>query len=177
MVGQIESGISTTLHTRVAARLVPGEFDAPVIAALTAASSGGGGDVSPSLPPEQLRSRLREIAGFIDRFVNARDWIGERIAAAKGETRGALEGALARLQRIQTGFARSGLDAIAAGALDAELSHGGAPDWQVEAQAAVGELEWRIREFGRELRLRDALVADDADGDLGALLARLEAAA
>lgn len=123
-----------------------------MIAALTAASSGGEGEGTASLPPGQ--SRLREIGAFIDRFVSSLDWIGERIAAARGETRRALEGAL-----------------------DAELSRGEAPDWQVEAQAAVGELEWRIREFARELRLRDALVADDADGDLGALLARLEAAA
>lgn len=177
MVGQLESGISAPTHTRVIARLVPGEFDAPVIEALTALPSDGEADEAAPIPAGELLPRLHEIGGFIDRFGHARAWIGERIAAATGEPRRALEGALARLQRIQTGFARSGLHAIAAGALDAELSQAEAPPWQVEAQAAVGELEWRIREFGRELRLREALLDGAAAGDLGALRARLDRAA
>jgi hypothetical protein len=177
MVGQLEAGISAPLHTHVVARLVPGEFDAPVIEALMTAlpadaakgDGGGSGEASTLLP------RLREIGGFIDRFVTARDWIGERMATTSGEPHRALERALARLQRIQTGFVRSGLNAIAAGSLDAELACAEAPPWQVEVLAIVGELEWRIREFGRELRLRGALADDDAD--LIALLERLEAPA
>ena len=178
MVGQLESGICASMQTRVAARLVPGEFDVPIIAALTPAQpADGADDECPLMPPAQLLPRLREIGGFIDRFVNTRDWIGERIDSARGESRRTLEAALARLQRIQTGFARSGLNAIAAGSLDAEFERPEATPWRVEAQMAVGELEWRIREFRRELRLRDALVADDAQGDLGALLERLETTA
>lgn len=174
MVGQLEAGISAPLHTHVVARLVPGEFDAPLIEALMSALPADAGD-GPSGDTRTLVPRLREIGGFIDRFVTAREWIGERIAATHGEPRRALEHALARLQRIQTGFARSGLNAIAAGALDAELARAEPAPWRVEVLAVVGELEWRIREFGRELRLRGALA--DEDADLVGLLERLEAPA
>jgi hypothetical protein len=175
MVGQLEAGISAPLHTHVVARLVPGEFDAPLIEALMAALPADAGEDGDSGDPGTLVPRLREIGGFIDRFVTARGWIAERMAATRGEPQRALERALARLQRIQTGFARSGLNAIAAGTLDAELARAEAPPWRVEVLAVVGELEWRIREFGRDVRLRGALADDDAD--LVGLLERLEAPA
>ncbi|HMC14451.1 MAG TPA: HD domain-containing phosphohydrolase [Albitalea sp.] len=152
-----ESGASPLTRAGMAARLIPGEFNAALLETVSMAARR-----SPDTPVElasaprleQAVPRIARLAGTLQRFRGSLAWIDGRIAQAKPALRAVLEIGLQRMLRIQASFSSTGLDAHSPKLLLAELAALGDPGVYTEIMMLIGELEWRMRELEREQRLR-----------------------
>ncbi len=176
LMALIENGMTPMTRASVATKLIPGEFSRELTEAITAAAQH-----IPPAPPTEPTSleaaipRVVAIAAKLQRFHIALPWLDERIAAATPALRSVLEVVQQRLQRIQTAFSSTGLDAQAPQALVAALATQQDAELQNELMTVVGELEWRLRELERESLLRAGLLAPRDGAVLHELMDRLKA--
>jgi hypothetical protein len=107
------------------------------------------------------------------RFAQAKPWIDERIAEAKGDFRRHLAAGLGRMQRLHTAFSSTGLDAADTGSLLRQLAALQDPQVHLEVITIVHEIEWRLRALERESLLRSGLMDGAEDAVMRELIGRL----
>jgi len=161
-MGIAESGRSPGERAAVAANLVPGEFDprlrAKVIAAAVAARASDAAEGS--LVPVDTQDLARRASGVAKALHGFR--------AARAEWRQSIDGAGAglwaladhvhgRALRLQIAYSSTGLDAVGDDALEAELGQMQAAEHH-EVALVLREIEWRLREVGREFEARSAVL-------------------
>jgi HD-GYP domain-containing protein (c-di-GMP phosphodiesterase class II) len=160
LMALVESDGIPLSHARLAAALMPGEFNASVIAILAEAARGGSDAAAAelsTLPPlDEAIPRVRRIADTLRRFEQSQPWIDERIARAAPALKNLLEIGLARMLRIRAAWFSTGLDAVAPEATLRELVALGDVRIHVEVVTVVREIGWRLRELEREQMLRAA---------------------
>ncbi|MBV8604884.1 MAG: HD domain-containing protein [Pelomonas sp.] len=160
LIGFLGSGGAPLARARVAAKLLPGEFGAPMQQVLRlAAQDGGAAALDWHQSVEKTLPELERTVRSFDNFDAHRAEIEQALAKASAPMRrlGAL--ALERLQRLQAAFASSGLNGSGSpretlagltGHADAEV--------QQEVVALTREFSWRLRELERESLLRASLL-------------------
>lgn len=138
---------------QIAARLLPGEFSAPLLDLINGSAAEGGNAASADAeltPLVDLVPRVARIAATLRSFAASRGWIEAQVAASRGELRQILQTGRDRMLRIAAGFSSTGLDAGPPGTLLRELAALNDPALQLEVVTVVGELEWRLRDLERE---------------------------
>ena len=175
LMALVERGESPLTRAGVSAKLVPGEFGADLLKALSAAAASieEAPPASPA-PLEDVAPRVQRIAGTLERFRQSREWIEQLIRDAGPALRPALESGLQRMLRIQTAFSSTGLDADDPDQLLRELSSLHDPQLHAEVLAVLRELEWRLRAVERDSLLRSALLPPADNAVMTELVARLK---
>jgi hypothetical protein len=178
LMAVVESDSTPLRRARMAAQLVPGEFSPAVLEAVSAGAReapDAAVELTAAPPLGETVPRIVRLADTLQRFVDTRDWIDERIAGAAPALRCVLEAGLQRMLRIRASFSSTGLDARNTQTLVAELSTLRDPNVYAEITNLVGELEWRMRELERSQRLRGSLLPASDDAIIVELIARLKA--
>jgi len=178
LMAVVESDSTPLRRARMAAQLVPGEFSPAVLEAVSAGAReapDAAVELTAAPPLGETVPRIVRLADTLQRFVDTRDWIDERIAGAAPALRCVLEAGLQRMLRIRASFSSTGLDARNTETLVAELSTLRDPNVYAEITNLVGELEWRMRELERSQRLRGSLLPASDDAIIVELIARLKA--
>jgi hypothetical protein len=177
LMGLVESGVSPLTRARMAERLVPGEFSAAVLEAVSTAARAAPDvpvELSAATPLAEAVPRIERLAATLERFSDLRPWIDERIAAAGAELKPVLATGLHRMLRIQASFSSTGLDAHDPRQLLGELAALHDPKVYTEIMTLVREMEWRMRELEREQRLRASLLPAVDGAVVGDLIGRLK---
>lgn len=177
LMGLIESGAGARAHASVARKLIPGEFSAPLIEALSAAARN---DLESAvmaellMPLDEVLPRIKRVAATLERFRGSRPWIDEQIEKARPALRALLEIGLHRMLRIQAALSSTGLDLDGPEALLEQLEREPDHAARLELAALVREFGWRMQELERESMLR-ASQLDEADHAVMAqLMARMK---
>jgi len=179
LMALVESDTTPLNHARLAAALMPGDFDRAVLDTLSEAARASQGEVADTAAPPALEVMIRRaqrIADTMERFQASRDWIDERIREAAPTLRSLLEVGRERMLRIRQSFASTGLDTGSPDLLIRELTALQDPQVQVEIAAIVRELGWRLRELEREQLLRAASMNEADSAVVHALVGRLKTA-
>lgn len=167
---------SPLTRASMAWRLIPGEFDPAVLAAVESAAREAG-EVPPlldSAPPlSDAVRRIERVAATLRRFDASLDWIDARIADGPPELSAVLQAGTSRMRRIRSSFSSTGLDTQDAARVLADLSALGDPRVYVELMSLVGELEWRLRELERAQQMRASLLPEQSQVVIGQLIRRL----
>jgi HD-GYP domain-containing protein (c-di-GMP phosphodiesterase class II) len=171
-----ESGLMPLARLIVATRIIPGEFSQELVQTISDAAAGIAAPQAAPTPLEEAVPRVARIAATMRRFAQHRAWIDERIAEARGELKRALASGLVRMQRLQTAFSSTGLDAADSEALLRQLAALHDPQVHLEVITIVREIEWRLRSLERESLLRSGLLKAEEDAVMRELIARLTGA-
>jgi HD-GYP domain-containing protein (c-di-GMP phosphodiesterase class II) len=180
LMALIESDRTPLSHARLAAALMPGEFNRAILEILAAAARTSDEVVSTAalpLPLEEAIPRAQRIADTLRRFRDLRPWIDERIAGADTGLKHLLEIGLVRMQRVQTAFSSTGLDAGDPDRLLRELAALLDPQVHIEVVTVVRELGWRLRELEREQLLRASVLSASDQSVIRELIDRLKGCA
>jgi hypothetical protein len=177
LMALIESGVAPVERASVATKLIPGEFN-PLLLEEVAGAARASDEMQAAMsrpqPLEALLPRVARIASTLNRFGQHRAWVEARIGESTGEFQRVLESGYRRMQRIQTAFSSTGLDAAQPERVLNDLAALKDPQVHLEVVTIVGELEWRLRELERESQLRAALASPAEHGVMRELLARLK---
>jgi hypothetical protein len=171
-----ESGNAPMTRAGLGPRLMPGEFDTALLEALHAAGRNAPDapvDLSTAMALELAAPRVLRLARALDGWRQARPWLESAIAAAAPALRHVLVAGLQRALRMQTSFSSTGLDARQPEPLLNELAALRDPLIYTETMSLVLELEWRVTELERGLRLRASLLAPQQGAVIDELLARV----
>ncbi len=177
MMGLIESGRAPSERAAVAVKLIPGEFDRPVLDRIVRASRSAPSAeevrqaAAPSVPAPELAAR---VVGLHATLTGLNQMSGQAVEhASKGSPalKALAQHAADRCVRIYRAFSSTGLDVHGPAELLAVVE-GMEPHLRFEVDVVVRELEWRLREVKREVRRRaerlsaadQALVARIIDG-------------
>ncbi|OUM00927.1 HD-GYP domain-containing protein [Variovorax sp. JS1663] len=163
LMALVETDSSPLARARMASQLVPGEFSAPVLAAVSAAACAAA-DALPApataVPLVHALPRIERLAGTLQRFQEQRAWLEAKMALAAPGLHKVLEAGVRRMQRIQSSFSSTGLDAHDPERLLAEFAASGDPRLRADIMVLIDELEWRMHQCDREQRLRASLLPD-----------------
>jgi HD-GYP domain-containing protein (c-di-GMP phosphodiesterase class II) len=166
LMALVESDGIPLSHARLSAALMPGEFNASVIAILADAARGSNEAAAAeqsALPPlDDVFPRVRRIADTLLRFEQSRAWIDAQIARAAPAVKELLEIGLERMLRIRSAYFTTGLDTTSPEATLRQLVAAGDVRIHVEVVTVVREIGWRLRELEREQLLR-ATALKEAD--------------
>jgi len=176
LMALVESDPSPLARARMADRLVPGEFSAQLLAAVSAAAceaQDASIELSSASPLVDAVPRIVRLAETLRRFDDSRAWIDERIAESGLALRSVLEAGLQRMLRIQASFSSTGLSAHNAEQLLRDTAALQDAHVYVEIMTLVGELEWRMRELERSQRLRASLLSVSERAVVTALIDRV----
>ncbi|MBT9597316.1 MAG: HD domain-containing protein [Vitreoscilla sp.] len=176
LMALIESGLTPLTRARVATQLITGEFDPALVEEVTAAAFTSDEPINTLATPAPLDDAVPRVARIVQtlhRFAKTRDWIDERIAAARGERRATLEAGVQRMLRIQMAFSSTGLNAASPEQILSELGSLQDPQLQLEVTTIVCELEWRLRELERETLQRATRAGPEALDEMRELIGRL----
>lgn len=171
-----ESGMTPLIRTRVATRIITGEFSDELVNIVSAAAMESEdllASVCSPAPLEDITPRVVRIADTMHRFSLLRPWIDEQMSQAKGEFRNVLSSGLARMARLQTGFISTGLDTQDPAALLHQLAGLADPELHIEVLTIVREIEWRFRALERDTLLRAGLLGERDDAIMHELIGRL----
>lgn len=173
----MESDPTPLSHARLAAALMPGEFNRSVLEILSTAARTSDEVVSAMgvpLPLDQAIPRAQRIADTLLRFEQTRPWIDEHIARAAPALKNLLEIGVDRMQRIRTAFSSTGLDAADPEIMLRELAALQDAQIHIEVVTVVRELGWRLRELEREQLLRASALTTEDQVVITELIARLK---
>jgi HD-GYP domain-containing protein (c-di-GMP phosphodiesterase class II) len=177
LVAMVESRESPLQRAGMAVQLIPGEFDARLLEAvssMTRAAPDAEVELLSAAPLELAEPRILRLAETFRRFRESRLWIDERIARARPRLKRVLSMGLKRMSRIQASFNSTGLDPENALLIVSELAAMKDAKVYAEVTAVVGELEWRMRELEREQRLHASLLSKQDEAIVTELIARLK---
>ena len=177
LMALIESDRTPLNHARLAAALMPGEFNRAVLDLLAAAARTSDEVVSTMalpLPLHEAIPRAVRIADTMQRFRALRPWIDERIGRAAPGLKDLLEIGLERMQRIQTAFSSTGLDVGDPEVVLRELAALHDAQVHIEVVTVVRELGWRLRELEREQLLRASTLGAADQSVIRELIDRLK---
>jgi len=177
LMAVVEADASPLTRARMAAQLIPGEFDPALLDALSDMAREAPDspiELASALPLEMAAPRVMKLAETLSRFAETRSWIDERIATAQPGLRAVLLSGLQRALRIQASFSSTGLDVHSPERLIGELAGLNDPAVYREITTLVGELEWRMRQLEREQRLRASLLTPPEQGVITELINRLK---
>jgi HD domain len=180
LVAMVESRESPLQRAGMAVQLIPGEFDARLLEAvssMTRAAPDAEVELLSAAPLELAEPRILRLAETFRRFRESRLWIDERIARARPGLKRVLSMGLKRMSRIQASFNSTGLDPENALLIVSELAAMKDAKVYAEVTAVVGELEWRMRELEREQRLHASLLSKQDEAIVTELIARLKGTA
>jgi len=180
LMGLIEAGAGPLARATVAAKLMPGEFNAALLDLVYAAARGTKEMVQwleAQQPLQQQAPQVRSIVATLQRFRALQAWAQAQLDRAGPELRSLLQKCLGRLQRIQASFSSAGLDAAEPERVLAELAAQQDPLLHQEVQALIGEFGWRMRELERECLLRASLLSQADRAVMLALMDRLSGVA
>jgi hypothetical protein len=174
LMALLESGLMPLARASVATRIIPGEFSHELVHAISdAAARSDPSQGGAPTPMEDAVPRVARIAATMRRFAQHRGWIEAQIEKARGELRRTLSSGLDRMQRLQTAFSSTGLDAADPEVLLRELAALHDPQVHQEVITIVREIEWRLRSLERESLLRSGLLKPEDDAVMQQLIARL----
>lgn len=177
LMALVESGLTPLARARVATRIISGEFSKEVVQAISAAAVESEEMLAAWTAPTPLEDavpRVARIAATMRRFVQTQGWIGQRIAEARGELRQALVSGMERMERLQTAFTSTGLDAADPEVLLRQLAALHDPQVHLEVITIVREIEWRLRSLERDSLLRTGLLGAQDDAVMRELVGRLK---
>jgi HD-GYP domain-containing protein (c-di-GMP phosphodiesterase class II) len=157
-----ESGSSPLTRAGMAIRMIPGEFSPDLLQAVSSMareSPDAAVELTAVTPLAHVVPRIERLAASLRRFRESRAMLDQQIAQARPGLREVLRHGFQRLQRIQSRFYSSGLDAASPELLLEELAALQDPAVYTEVTALIGEMEWRMRELEREQRLRASVLS------------------
>jgi HD-GYP domain-containing protein (c-di-GMP phosphodiesterase class II) len=172
----IDAGLAPLTRARMAMRLVPGEFGAALLEAVSSAARQAPDapvEISGATPLEDAVPRVARVADTLRRFREHGAWLDERVGRARPALKTVLLAATQRMSRIQASFSSAGLDTQQPAVLLSELAALRDPHVYIEITTLVSELEWRIRELEREQRLRASPLDADDQRVVEELIARI----
>lgn len=180
LMALIESDSTPLMRARMAERLIPGEFSASLLAAVSAAARAvpqEAIELSGVPPLQEAVPRVARMAATLGRFDEARGWIDESMETASRDLRMVLDSGLQRTMRIRASFSSTGLNPENVQLVLGELAALNDAAVYAEVTTLVGELEWRLRELERTQRLRASLLPESEGAVVLALIERLKGTA
>lgn len=161
LMALIERDPTPLLRARMADRLVPGEFSAELLQAVSQAARAApqeGIDLAAVPPLAEALPTLRRLTQAMARFEAMKGALDSLISKAPSKLRTVLQGGKDRLSRIQVSLNRAGLNGPDPAPLLSDMASLNDPGVYAEVMTLLGELDWRLNEFAREQRLRAELL-------------------
>ena len=159
LMGLMESGSHHAQRAAVAMRLVPGEFHRRLIDRVIQGARTDAADTDPdpgTLDIHALETRVSGMAATISHVRHHHLELELQMPKFSAPLRALVAHAFTRWDRIGIAFYSTGLDLVADERLHDVLSAMSAPELN-EVSIVLRELEWRIGELERALRIRSEL--------------------
>jgi hypothetical protein len=158
LIGLIESGNAPGERASVAVKLIPGEFhrhllDRVVSAAKAAALGAIEGQALTAAQADELARKAAGLGASLQQMRQMRPDIEAQIASGSAALKDLMAHVLERCQRIRLAYSSTGLDTHESEALRDHLVQMG-PRVHFEIGLVLREIEWRLREVAREVRVR-----------------------
>lgn len=159
MMALIESGKAPAERAAVAMKLIPGEFDQPLLDRIVRASRvAPTGDVAAlagpaSANPDELAHRVVVLHETLRGLDSQSSEFQQRVSRSSPALQALAEHALERCGRISRAFSSTGLDVPEDDSMAAVIADMDAAV-RFEVDVVLRELEWRLREVKREVRRR-----------------------
>ncbi len=155
--GLINKRVLPLRHAEIALKIVHGEYADEMISLIASARAEAGeteGEASQIVVRENLDEQMHALFKRLAYLLNAFEQTENAVQHLSRAAQKMYQSIYERYGAIQRAFSNTGLDCSIQGGNLLALESGDCPLVRFEAQQAVDEIQWRLRELARELSLR-----------------------